>query len=74
MRSAAVIQGPWLRLLPGESRRRSRGRRPPSVARPRLGVLVAARFALRRGRAFVADVLAQELEWRGVSDAACRSA
>ncbi|HXS80836.1 MAG TPA: prepilin peptidase [Gammaproteobacteria bacterium] len=69
MRSAAAIQGPWLGSYPervvdeheaGERR----------AWRALGSAFWSQRLALRRGRTFVADVLAQELEWRGVSDAA----
>src|SRR5690349_8663769 len=68
MRSAAVIHGPWLGSYPetvadaGEARddRTWRTLRAPFWSQ---------RLTLRRGQAFVADVLVQEHELRGASDA-----
>ena len=69
MRSAAVMQGPWPgsypeRVVDGDEARDRR------VWRAVGAVLWSQRRALRRGQAFVADVLAQEQELRAVGDAA----
>src|SRR5688572_3750173 len=69
MRSAVAIQGPWLGSYPERvvDEREAGDRR----AWRALGAAFwSQRLALRRGQAFVADVLAQEQEWRAVSDAA----
>jgi len=69
MRNAVVIPGPWLGSYPErvvvaeEARDRQAWR---TLGAP----FWSQRRALRRGRAFVAGVVAQEREWRGVPDAA----
>jgi preprotein translocase subunit SecA len=68
MRSAAVIQAPWLgaypeRVVDADEARDRRAWR--ALGAP----FWSQRRALRRGRAFVAGVLAQELELRAVSEA-----
>src|SRR5688572_17062625 len=68
MRSAAVIQAPWLgsypeRVVEGDEAR-DRG-----TWRTLGAAFWSQRRALRRGRSFVANVLAQERELRAASDA-----
>src|SRR5262245_3823179 len=68
MHSAAAIQAPWLgsypeRVVDGDEDRDLRAWR--ALGAP----FWSQRRALRRGRAFVAGVLAQELELRAMSDA-----
>ena len=68
MRSAAVINGPWLGSYPervadaGEAR-------DDRTWRALRAAFWSQRLELRRGRAFVANVLAQEHELRGTSEA-----
>src|SRR5436189_668618 len=69
MRSAAVIPGPWLgsypeRVVAAEEARDRQAWR--TLGAP----FWSQRHALRRGLAFVARVVAQEREWRAVTDAA----
>src|SRR5688572_8669684 len=70
MRSAVAI--PWLgsypeRVVDGDEARDRQAWRTIGAA------LWSQRRALRRGRAFVEEVLAQEEEWRAISDAAISS-